>query len=314
MLALEYYGSTTVLASGTLVANKFDNVIADYKYLHNLRFIMSAFELPKPYPKVQVKIPANVTREQLLSFIPFKNWLETLQESMKLQSKEEEHPFHTIEERYTLRQIDVHAVEYFGSRIGFVLMETIVQNEADSRPLAGIVFLRGGSVAILMILRPLGDSTDRWVIMTQQPRIPAGSLRFFEIPAGMIDDQGTFVGAAATEIREETRITVPKHELVDMTQLALKNSKNVEPHLKKAMYPSPGGCDEFIALFLWERRMSLREIKELEGKLTGNVKDREKIEVNLVKYEDLWREGARDAKTLAAWALYENLTREGSLK
>ncbi|KAK7885372.1 hypothetical protein LTR67_010550 [Exophiala xenobiotica] len=257
---------------------------------------MSAFELPKPYPKVQVKIPANVTREQLLSFIPFKNWLETLQESMKLQSKEEEHPFHKSEERYTLRQIDVHAVEYFGSRIGFVLMETIVQNEADSRPLAGIVFLRGGSVAILMILRPLGDSTDRWVIMTQQPRIPAGSLRFFEIPAGMIDDQGTF------------------HELVDMTQLALKNSKNVEPHLKKAMYPSPGGCDEFIALFLWERRMSLREIKELEGKLTGNVKDREKIEVNLVKYEDLWREGARDAKTLAAWALYENLRREGSLK
>jgi 8-oxo-dGTP pyrophosphatase MutT (NUDIX family) len=275
---------------------------------------MSAFELPKPYPKVQVKIPANVTREQLLSFIPFKNWLATLQESMKLQSKEEEHPFHKSEERYTLRQIDVHAVEYFGSRIGFVLMETIVQNEADSRPLAGIVFLRGGSVAILMILRPLGDSTDRWVIMTQQPRIPAGSLRFFEIPAGMIDDQGTFVGAAATEIREETRITVPKHELVDMTQLALKNSKNVEPHLKKAMYPSPGGCDEFIALFLWERRMSLREIKELEGKLTGNVKDREKIEVNLVKYEDLWREGARDAKTLAAWALYENLRREGSLK
>jgi hypothetical protein len=32
MLALEYYRSTTVLASGTLVANKFDNVIADYKY------------------------------------------------------------------------------------------------------------------------------------------------------------------------------------------------------------------------------------------------------------------------------------------
>jgi ADP-sugar diphosphatase len=35
--------------------------------------------------------------------------------------------------------------------------------------------------------------------MTEQARIPAGSLRFVEIPAGMMDQYGTLKGAAAIE-------------------------------------------------------------------------------------------------------------------
>jgi hypothetical protein len=42
-------------------------------------------------------------------------------------------------------------------------------------------------------------------------------------------------------------------ELIDMTELALRNSEIKESNLKAAMYPSPGGADEFIALFLWEK-------------------------------------------------------------
>jgi hypothetical protein len=38
------------------------------------------------------------------------------------------------------------------------------------------------------------------------------------------------------------------------------------------------------------------------------------ITLRVVRYEHLWKEGARDAKTLAAWALYEALTREGAIK
>lgn len=267
------------------------------------------------FKNVDVTIPHGITREKLLEFKPFTNWLDAMQKSIRGQC-DPEHPFHGKKERYSLKSIDIKAVEFFEnctpSRIGFILMETVVQNHKDEKPLPGIVFLRGGSVAILMILRPEENPTERWVIMTEQPRIPAGSLTFFEIPAGMIDDAGTFVGAAATEIQEETNLTIPEHELVNMTQLALKNAINVESHLKKAMYPSPGGCDEYIVLFLWDRIMSRREIDELEGKLTGK-RPYEKIKVKLVKYEDLWREGARDAKTLAAWALYENLKKEGRL-
>lgn len=52
-------------------------------------------------------------------------------------------------------------------------------------------------------------------------------------------------------------------------------------------------------------------INHLWEKLGGT--DREKTRVKLVKYEELWREGARDAKTLAALALYEGLTSDGKL-
>jgi ADP-sugar diphosphatase len=36
----------------------------------------------------------------------------------------------------------------------------------------------------------------------------------------------------------------------------------------------------------------------------------EKITVRILDYEQLWKVGARDAKTLAAWGLYEALKRE----
>ncbi|OCT47780.1 Nudix hydrolase 14, chloroplastic [Cladophialophora carrionii] len=275
----------------------------------------TTFTLPREQgePLVEVRLPANITREQFLEFKPFELWLKTLRQSLRLQSNRD-HVFHERKERHALRSINVQSVDWFGTRIGFIKMETVVSNENGS-PLPGIVFLRGGSVAILMILRPqVGDtnSDERFVVMTQQPRVPAGSLNFFEIPAGMIDDAKTFVGAAANELYEETGLTISQHELKDMTKLALKDAKGSESHLQKAMYPSPGGCDEYIALFLWERTMPLIEIMELKDRLSGT--DKEKITVKLVKYEELWREGARDAKTLAAWALYEGLTREGSLE
>jgi hypothetical protein len=43
------------------------------------------------------------------------------------------------------------------------------------------------------------------------------------------------------------------------------------------------------------------EIEDLKGKLTGEGVKREKITVKQCYYEDLWKEGARDTKNLAAW-------------
>lgn len=123
----------------------------------------------------------------------------------------------------------------------------------------------------------------------------------------MIDDSGTFSGAAAKEIQEETGLSISEDELIDMTSLALSDS---EDHLQKAMYPSAGGSDEFIPIFLGQKRLEKSKIEELRGKLTGLREDGEKITLKLVPLERLWREGARDGKSLAAWALYEGLRRE----
>lgn len=152
--------------------------------------------------------------------------------------------------------------------------------------------------------------------MTIQPRIPAGTLTFAEIPAGMLDNSGSFAGGAAKEIREETGLSIPQNELIDMTALAVANEQKKSSSgqfLQNAVYPSPGGSDEFIPIFLCRKRMPRREIQDMQGRLTGNRTEPEKITLKIVPLENLWKEGMRDAKTLAAWALYEGLRKEGKL-
>lgn len=162
---------------------------------------------------------------------------------------------------------------------------------------------------------PPSNEDEKRAIVTIQPRIPAGSLAFSEIPAGMLDDSGTFAGAAAKEIEEETGLSIPQNELVDMTSLALQimhEPKDGEA-LQRAVYPSAGGSDEFIPLFLCQKRMSRHDIEGLQGRLTGLRHDGEKITLKVVSLKDLWKEGLRDGKTLAAWALYKGLSEEGRI-
>ena len=161
---------------------------------------------------------------------------------------------------------------------------------------------------------PSSQEEGKQAILTIQPRIPAGSLAFAEIPAGMLDDSGTFAGGAAKEIQEETGLSVQQNELIDLTSLALHSSKQSSGEtLQKAVYPSAGGSDEFIPLFLCQKRMPRKDIEELQGKLTGLRDHGEKITLKVVALEDLWKEGLRDGKTLAAWALYKGLQQEGKI-
>ena len=103
-----------------------------------------------------------------------------------------------------------------------------------------------------MILRPNDKPDERWVIMTEQPRVAAGSLQFLEIPAGMLDDSMNFAGSAARQIAEEVGLNIKWKELKNMTELATQGRK-VPEKLSNAMYPSPGGCDEFISIFCGKR-------------------------------------------------------------
>lgn len=252
---------------------------------------------------IQIHLIDDITKEQLLEFRAFKEWIAALKSSLTKQ-KNSDHVFHSS--RYTLRSIKIQSVDWFPKGLGFVKLLAEVTNE-QGEALPGVVLLRGGSVAVLMILRPADSRDERWVIMTEQPRIPAGSLSFMEIPAGSIDDS-TFAGAAAKEIKEEVGLTLYENDLIDMTKLAVQGHKGPE-NLQSAMYPSPGGCDEYIAIFLWEREMDRLQIENLKGRLTGVRTDQEKITVRLLNYERLLEVGGRDGKTLAAWSLYEYLKR-----
>ncbi|RAH47658.1 putative NUDIX family hydrolase [Aspergillus brunneoviolaceus CBS 621.78] len=273
---------------------------------------------------VPVSSTADLSRDALLRFPAFRIWLSTLHWSLSRQHQQQQSPHEFSRDPYVLRGIDIQAVDYFGGgRLGFVKLKAEVSN-GSGETLPGSVFLRGGSVGMLLILQPddvpPSNEEEKRVVLTIQPRIPAGSLAFTEIPAGMLDDSGSFAGGAAKEIQEETGLTIPQEELIDLTALALEpgaaGSEDEErggESLQKAVYPSAGGSDEFIPLFLCQKRMPREEIESLQGRLTGLRQHGEKITLKVVPLKDLWKEGVRDGKTLAAWALYRGLKEEGKL-
>jgi 8-oxo-dGTP pyrophosphatase MutT (NUDIX family) len=134
----------------------------------------------------------------------------------------------------------------------------------------------------------------------------------------MIDDSGTFAGAAAREVHEETGLEISSDELIDMTQLASQMDSPPPPaageeQLQNAMYPSPGGSDEFMPIFLARKSLPTRAIDELKGKLTGLRDHGEKITLKIVPLHEVWKVAWRDGKTLAAMALYEGLRAEGRI-
>jgi len=253
-------------------------------------------------------------------------WLKKLTKSLKSQSANKEHPFN--KDPYALHAITVQAYDLFGGqRIGFLKLTAEVANDAGES-LPASIFLRGPSVGMLVLLVPEdapADTEEKYALLTVQPRIPAGSLSFVELPAGMVDDDGEFAGAAAREIKEELGLEIHESELVCLSELAGTDEERKaatdesgggdgeEARLPLAMYPSPGACDEFITLYLHERRVPRDELKDWTGRLTGLREEGEKITLRLVPVKDLWRVGARDAKCLAALALWEGLKREGKL-
>lgn len=152
--------------------------------------------------------------------------------------------------------------------------------------------------------------------------MPAGTLAFAELPAGMLDEEaGAFAGVAARELQEETGLTIAQDELVDMTAQAALEARAVaglgapgEPEsgmeaddLQPAVYPSAGGCDEFVGLLLCRKHLPAADIQALSGRLTGLRREGERITLKVVPFRDLWLHAAGDGKAMAALGVYHGL-------
>jgi len=111
-----------------------------------------------------------------------------------------------------------------------------------------------------------------------------------------------FAGKAAKEMSEETLLEIQAHELFDLTNLAYEGKW-------PGVYPSAGGCDEFLKLFLYRRMMS-HDVLELLQLAHAGDGESEVIKIKLVPLEDLWKE-APDAKAIAALFLYEKFLKFG---
>ena len=155
-----------------------------------------------------------------------------------------------------------------------------------------IVFMRGGSVAILIKLS--APSGMAFSILVTQPRVPIGKFAIAELPAGMVDSSNNFAGAAAKEIEEETGLIINSSSLQDLTN----------EYEYDRVYPSCGGCDEFMKFYYYEASMSDEAIMKMKGKCTGAYDEGENIKVMLVPFDRL-AEKSPDMKTLTALYLYE---------
>ncbi|CAL5421362.1 unnamed protein product [Camellia sinensis] len=222
----------------------------------------------------------------------FKQWLKNLQTETGILANG----------AMLLKQVLIQGVDMFGKRVGFVKFNADLVDKATGKKVPGIVFARGPAVAVLILLESDGET---YAVLTEQARVPVGRL-ILELPAGMLNgDNGDFVGTAVKEVEEETGIRLNLEDVVDLTAF-------LDPSTGCRVFPSPGGCDEEISLFLYRRHVGKEIITQLQGKETGLREQGELIKVHIVAYEKLWRATA-DAKALTAIALYEMAKREGLL-
>jgi ADP-sugar diphosphatase len=211
---------------------------------------------------------------------PFKEWLEK---------------FNTSEMQ--LNRVHFQSIDMFGKKVGFLKFVAYV--EKDGKSLPGIVFMRGPAVAILTIL--VDPTGKEFVLCTNQARVPVGDY-LLEVPAGMIDEGGNFKGQVALEMKEETGIEIKDHNLKDLTEMAYGKRY-------QGIMPSPGGCDEYLKLFVYREQLSKEKITELEGKLTGVVEQGEYIKLKVLPLENLWRETC-DVKAICCLYLYDKFKNE----
>lgn len=247
---------------------------------------------------VPITAPVGLDPTLALGFRPFQQWAASL------------------DPRFSVSAIALQSVDMFGPRVGF--LKLVATATFAGRPVPGVVFLRGGAVAVLPVLRCGGE---RWVVCCRQPRLAVGR-HYLEIPAGMLDGSGAFSGVAAKEMKEETGLAITEAELVDLTALAYGCGEGggagsgggggggESGSVGEGMYPSVGACDEFLRLLYYSKDVGPDFLRELQGRVAGNAEENEVIHIELVKYEELWKR-CSDGKSLAAMTLLERLAAEG---
>lgn len=195
------------------------------------------------------------------------------------------------EAKFTIRGVHIQSMDVWpNGRVGFIKIKADIVDKAG-KFVPGIVFMRGGSVAVLTVLTCAGK---RHALMVVQPRVATGCFDFVEIPAGMLDEAGQFATVgAAKELEQEAGIKIRPEDLFDLSEFA----GHANGH-----FPSPGGCDETIRLFLYEKEVSEDELSALAGKCTGVQEEGEQITLKIMDLDDLWT--VADGKTLVAYLLY----------
>ena len=174
----------------------------------------------------------------------------------------------------TITDIDWFSKEYLPSKLGFVKCASEAYDfKTGKKIMSNISFVRGNSVAILILVRVLNKDSKNdknYVLLCEQHRLPIGK-KAKEIPAGMMDADGNIISVALKEVKEETGFNISH---VDELQ-------SLGPY-----YASPGGLDEEIYLFAWTTVVSATVFEEKQKQMYGLAEENEEIKLSFVELEE----------------------------
>ncbi len=206
-----------------------------------------------------------------------------------------------VERRFFLKKVVFQSIDVFGhgklgfSKISVDAYERLPDLTCGEQSVPGIIFLRGDSVAILVVLI---CGKRRYVLMVRQPRLATGVFSFLEMPAGMVE--GNRIWSAALKEMEE--------ELGPDFRLTRKDLRV----LRAPMYLSAGGCDERLGFYLHERHVTRDDLKKYQGLATGHLEERERITLDVIPLSQLPM--GRNASSVVAYHEYLALLERRELR
>ena len=170
-----------------------------------------------------------------------------------------------------INSIRIDKVNFFGKNVGFIYLESDIEVNGSNVP--GIAFLRGDSVAMLLILNTITPNKEKkqFSIMIEQYRANVGKFSK-GIPAGMIDEEGQVTSTAIKEIEEEVgELNITEKDLVFVTKYA----------------PSSGGCDENLSIYYAEVEVGYAELMSFQDRITGSESEKEVIKLDVIPFENI---------------------------
>jgi len=195
----------------------------------------------------------------------------------------------SAEKRINVSKIHLQSIEESGSQIKSIKFKADAQVDGKSVP--GVVYMLGAVSTTLVLLYHEGR---QYTVVVRKPRVPVSLGSVAEIPTVSVGDGNNFAGVAVKQLKEEINLEIKESDLIDMTDLAYKGRY-------AGVFSSCGASDEFAKIFLLQKTVSVEELEQFNGKITG---------VEIVPFETLWR-NSPDAKGLTAATLYSRLQKVG---
>lgn len=230
------------------------------KYIPSSTWTCNGIMVVPGYPHLEESMSALITAPK------FVNWLTKVQAKKQMNIN-----------KITITDINWFAARPIPDKLGFIKY-TLDATDAktDKKIMSNIVFCRGNSVAVLIIVKVLYPQTSdhikdkQYVLLCEQMRAPVGE-RIREICAGMTDAEGNIASVALKEVQEETGFIINHvDELIPLQKII----------------PSPGACDEEVELYAWITAIPLREFEEKKKKIYGNKSENEEIKLSFMELND----------------------------